>query len=97
MTTYQIYRNKQKYRWQLFARQISFLSFLLFYQQDIDPNLNFEDQILEAARSIAGATAMLVKAASAAQTELVTQGKVSTYAHTHTISSSIIMSPCNLY
>ena len=44
--------------------------------QNIDPNLNFEDQILEAARSIAGATAMLVKAASAAQTELVTQGKV---------------------
>jgi len=48
--------------------------------QNIDPNLNFEDQILEAARSIAGATAMLVKAASAAQTELVTQGKIGAYA-----------------
>ena len=42
-------------------------------QPDIDPNLNFEDQILEAAKSIASATAMLVKSASAAQSELVAQ------------------------
>jgi len=39
--------------------------------------LNFEEQILEAAKSIATATAALVKAASLAQRELVEQGKVS--------------------
>ncbi|BFZ14072.1 hypothetical protein BsWGS_17114 [Bradybaena similaris] len=45
-----------------------------------DENLHFEDQILEAARSIAAATAALVKSASAAQRELVAQGIVgSTY------------------
>uniref|UniRef100_A0A8D3AH71 I/LWEQ domain-containing protein n=1 Tax=Scophthalmus maximus TaxID=52904 RepID=A0A8D3AH71_SCOMX len=38
--------------------------------------LNFEEQILEAAKSIAAATSALVKAASAAQRELVAQGKV---------------------
>lgn len=38
--------------------------------------LNFEEQILEAAKSIAAATAALVKSASAAQRELVAQGKV---------------------
>ncbi|XP_076808289.1 talin-2-like isoform X3 [Clavelina lepadiformis] len=41
-----------------------------------DENLNFEEQILEAAKSIATATTALVKAASAAQKELVLQGKV---------------------
>lgn len=40
-------------------------------------SLNFEEQILEAAKSIASATAALVKSASAAQRELVAQGKVS--------------------
>lgn len=40
-------------------------------------SLNFEEQILEAAKSIASATAALVKSASAAQKELVAQGKVS--------------------
>lgn len=40
--------------------------------------MNFEEQILEAAKSIAAATSALVKAASAAQRELVAQGKVST-------------------
>ena len=39
--------------------------------------LNFDEQILEAAKSIAAATAALVKSASAAQRELVAQGKVS--------------------
>lgn len=39
--------------------------------------MNFEEQILEAAKSIAAATSALVKAASAAQRELVAQGKVS--------------------
>ncbi|XP_039255846.2 talin-2-like isoform X1 [Styela clava] len=41
-----------------------------------DESLNFEEQILEAAKSIATATTALVKAASAAQKELVLQGKV---------------------
>ncbi|CAH1788698.1 unnamed protein product [Owenia fusiformis] len=42
-------------------------------------NLNFEEQILEAAKSIAAATAALVKSASAAQRELVAQGKIATH------------------
>nr|XP_046231076.1 talin-1 [Scatophagus argus]XP_046231077.1 talin-1 [Scatophagus argus]XP_046231078.1 talin-1 [Scatophagus argus] len=44
--------------------------------KEADENLNFEEQILEAAKSIAAATSALVKAASAAQRELVAQGKV---------------------
>ena len=44
--------------------------------QQVNENLNFEEQILEAAKSIAAATAALVKAASAAQRELIAQGKV---------------------
>lgn len=47
--------------------------------QHADENLNFEQQILVAARSIAAATAALVKAASAAQRELVMQGRVGMY------------------
>ncbi|XP_051989863.1 talin-2-like [Xyrauchen texanus] len=43
-----------------------------------DESLNFEEQILEAAKSIAAATSALVKSASAAQRELVAQGKVGT-------------------
>jgi hypothetical protein len=39
-------------------------------------SLDFEEQILDAAKSIAAATAALVKSASAAQKELVAQGKV---------------------
>ena len=38
--------------------------------------MNFEGQILDAAKSIATATGALVKAASVAQRELITQGKV---------------------
>ncbi|KAI2662682.1 Talin-2 [Labeo rohita] len=38
-------------------------------------SLDFEEQILEAAKSIAAATSALVKSASAAQRELVAQGK----------------------
>uniref|UniRef100_A0A8C2KVS8 Talin 2 n=1 Tax=Cyprinus carpio TaxID=7962 RepID=A0A8C2KVS8_CYPCA len=41
-----------------------------------DESLDFEEQILEAAKSIAAATSVLVKSASAAQRELVAQGKV---------------------
>jgi len=48
-----------------------------FVYQQADESLNFEEQILEAAKSIATATAALVKAASVAQRELVEQGKVS--------------------
>uniref|UniRef100_A0A4W6CBE5 Talin 2 n=1 Tax=Lates calcarifer TaxID=8187 RepID=A0A4W6CBE5_LATCA len=40
-----------------------------------DETLDFEEQILEAAKSIAAATSALVKSASAAQRELVAQGK----------------------
>lgn len=53
----------------------TFVSFL----QEADESLNFEEQILEAAKSIAAATSALVKAASAAQRELVAQGKVRTW------------------
>ncbi|XP_072515611.1 talin-1 isoform X6 [Salminus brasiliensis] len=45
-------------------------------RKEADESLNFEEQILEAAKSIAAATSALVKAASAAQRELVAQGKV---------------------
>uniref|UniRef100_A0A8C4QNG4 Talin 2 n=1 Tax=Eptatretus burgeri TaxID=7764 RepID=A0A8C4QNG4_EPTBU len=41
-----------------------------------DESLNFEEQILEAAKAIAAATSALVKSASVAQRELVAQGKV---------------------
>ncbi|XP_077954054.1 talin-2-like isoform X2 [Gasterosteus aculeatus] len=41
-----------------------------------DEMLDFEEQILEAAKSIAAASSALVKSASAAQRELVAQGKV---------------------
>uniref|UniRef100_A0A8C7SC24 Talin 2 n=1 Tax=Oncorhynchus mykiss TaxID=8022 RepID=A0A8C7SC24_ONCMY len=41
-----------------------------------DETLDFEEQILEAAKSIAAATSALVKSASVAQRELVAQGKV---------------------
>ena len=49
---------------------------VLFSPQQADETLNFEEQILEAAKSIAAATSALVKSASAAQRELVAQGKV---------------------
>ena len=39
--------------------------------------MNFDELILEAAKAIANATSQLIKAASAAQRELVAQGKVS--------------------
>lgn len=47
--------------------------------KSVDTNLNFDEQILEAAKSIASATAALVKAASAAQRELFAQGKLSSF------------------
>ena len=54
-----------------------FLFFYLSPMQSADENLNFEEQILEAAKNIAGATSALVKSATAAQRELVAQGKLS--------------------
>lgn len=47
-------------------------------QQQADMTLNFEEQILEAAKAITAATVALVKSASAAQRELVATGRVST-------------------
>lgn len=43
----------------------------------MDENLTFDEQIVEAAKSIAKATSQLVKAATDAQRELVAQGRVS--------------------
>lgn len=43
----------------------------------MDDTLNFDEMILEAAKSITYATSALVKAASAAQRELIDSGKVS--------------------
>merc|ERR1719189_2027368 len=43
----------------------------------IDADMNFDELILEAAKSIAKATSALIRAATEAQRELVTQGKVS--------------------
>ncbi|GLV39682.1 rhea [Carabus blaptoides fortunei] len=45
--------------------------------KEADESLNFDEMILEAAKSIAAATSALVKAASAAQRELIESGKVS--------------------
>ncbi|KAL4712138.1 hypothetical protein ACJJTC_010999 [Scirpophaga incertulas] len=44
--------------------------------QETDESLNFDEMILEAAKSIIAATSALVRAASAAQRELIDQGKV---------------------
>lgn len=55
------------------------------FEQEADESLNFEEQILEAAKSIAAATSALVKAASAAQRELVAQGKVEHSSCTQTL------------
>ena len=48
-----------------------------WWEQGVDDSLNFEEQILEAAKNIASATSALVKSATAAQRELVAQGKLS--------------------
>ncbi|OXU28323.1 hypothetical protein TSAR_002155 [Trichomalopsis sarcophagae] len=45
--------------------------------QETKEELNFDEMILEAAKSIAAATSALIKAASAAQRELISSGKVS--------------------
>lgn len=61
---------------------VSQLTRICFLQQ-ADETLDFEEQILEAAKSIAAATSALVKSASAAQKELVAQGKVSQHDGSH--------------
>jgi len=43
----------------------------------VNENLNFDEQILEAAKSVTNGAAALIKAATNAQKELVSQGKVS--------------------
>ncbi|KZC14530.1 Talin-1 [Dufourea novaeangliae] len=45
--------------------------------QEANEDMNFDEMILEAAKSIAAATSALIKAASAAQRELIVTGKVS--------------------
>ncbi|XP_076285547.1 talin_middle and talin-RS domain-containing protein rhea isoform X2 [Lasioglossum baleicum] len=44
--------------------------------QEANEDMNFDEMILEAAKSIAAATSALIKAASAAQKELIATGKV---------------------
>jgi talin len=52
--------------------------------QEIDPNnMNFDELILEAAKKIAAATSALIKAASEAQKELVSQGKLQKVSSIH--------------
>ncbi|CAF4043412.1 unnamed protein product, partial [Rotaria sp. Silwood2] len=46
--------------------------------KEIDENLNFDEQILEAAKSIMNAAGALINAATSAQKELASQGKLST-------------------
>jgi len=46
------------------------------FQETTDTSWNSDQVILEAAKSIAAATSALVKAASAAQRELIDSGKV---------------------
>lgn len=53
------------------------ISTLLACSQEADANLQFDEMILEAARAIMAASSALVRAANAAQRELVDQGKVS--------------------
>ena len=65
---------------------------MLFSFQQADETLDFEEQILEAAKSIAAATSALVKSASAAQRELVAQGKVSLHTHSDTLEDKYTVS-----
>jgi len=46
------------------------------FLKTLSENLNFDEQILEAAKSITNAASVLIKAATAAQKELIVQGKV---------------------
>lgn len=59
------------------ARKLASLKPRRSVHHETDESLNFNEMILEAAKSIAAATSALIKAASAAQRELVDTGKVS--------------------
>lgn len=48
----------------------------ILFTQETDANLQFDEMILEAARGIMAASSALVRAANAAQRELIEQGKV---------------------
>ena len=63
--------------------QIFFFRFIILFEylQVAEDDMKFDDMILEAAKSIANATASLIKAASEAQKELVAQGKVQKKTH----------------
>jgi talin len=52
--------------------------------KEINADMNFDELILEAAKSIAKATSALIRAAAEAQRELITQGKVSKSTNTLT-------------
>jgi len=52
---------------------------LILILQEADESLNFEEQILEAAKSITAAAHALVKAATVAQRELVKTGRVNIF------------------
>lgn len=51
------------------------------HKQEADSNLQFDEMILEAARGIMAASSALVRAANAAQRELIEQGKVARSPH----------------
>jgi hypothetical protein len=53
--------------------------------------MNFDELILEAAKSIAAATAALIKAASEAQKELVSQGKLQVSVLHNFLESSLML------
>ena len=50
--------------------------FFSFFSKEIDENLNFDEQILEAAKSIMNAAGALINAPTSAQKEIATQVKV---------------------
>ncbi|XP_042904301.1 talin-2 isoform X1 [Parasteatoda tepidariorum] len=66
------------------AKKLANLKPRIRKHHETNEDLNFDVLILEAAKSIAAATSALVKAASAAQRELVAAGKVTA----HTVSST---------
>jgi len=60
------------------AKKLSLLQPRKKTSKKVDDSLNFEEQILEAAKAIAAATSALVRVASATQRELARQGRVTT-------------------
>lgn len=64
--------------------------FPLFLEKETDESLSFDEMILEAAKSIAAATSALVKAASAAQRELIDIGKVSLFSNSFQMGKKLV-------